>query len=371
MIRKVKAVRFTDMKAYSAIYGFVRKHATSERLLIASAQAFGLLSFFFVVNDASVQTIKLMSLYVSSQAASAFLLLAIQFSSKRGSVLSFRFIGFLCIYFGIVFQCFSGYTGAGFGHELITVAVFLIVGLIQLTVTALARYKLLLVLQLLFAATLPFVVLYPISVISIFTLLLLILFIKLDLNSIFRSTKFSRDDISDWSYSLCMQSPFILYPFFDPLLSNRIDIELYGQYLIFGKFIFGITNFIFSFFQFRLIKGERLQIEKLPYLIFVIVLASLLMTLSSIPLYLYVLCLALVVNMGSLYIRGSLKSCRAPHLLVSIVSIAIYFAGLLYFSDGFFTAENIYFVPFLIICISFSVLTVWFSIKFRNSTISR
>jgi hypothetical protein len=95
------------------------------------------------------------------------------------------------------------------------------------------------------------------------------------------------------------------------------------------------------------------------------------MTLSSIPLYLYVLCLALVVNMGSLYIRGSLKSCRAPHLLVSIVSIAIYFAGLLYFSDGFFTAENIYFVPFLIICISFSVLTVWFSIKFRNSTISR
>jgi len=354
------------MKLYLALLGTLTKHATSERLLIASAQLFGLLSFYIVIDGASAQTVKLMSLYISSQAASAFISLAIQFSEKRESVLSLRFMGFLFIYFGFIFTIFKGNTGASLDYELITVAVFLIMIVIQLTVTALNKYKLLLMLQLLFALILPFVVVHPVIIFSIMIILLLFVSIKLDLTLVFRNSVFSFGDIKNWLYSLCMQAPFILYPFFDPFLSSRLNIEVYGQYLIYGKIIFGVTNFFFSFFQFKLIRGEHLEVEKLPHLVFLITTISLCLSQTYIPLYVYVFFLDLVVNVGSLYIRSSLKKCRVHHLFASILCIVAYLCGLQYFSNDFFQAENNYFLPFLMFCISCPVLLVWFSVSFRT-----
>lgn len=355
------------MRLSPRFYSAIRNFTNSEQFLIASGQLLGLISFYVIVVGAKPETVKLMSLYVSAQAASAFILLAIQFSSKRESVLSFQFIGFLIIYFLFIFLCFRGFSGSNIINEFITVAVFLIVCCIQLIVTALKQYKLLLSLQILFAVLLPFVVLYPLVVMLFLTALFAFISVHLKLYSIFQSPSFSFVDVKSWGYSIGMQSPFILYPLFDPILSDRVNIEVYGNYLIYGKLIFGVSNFCFSFFQFKLIKGENLDLNKIPYFIIFIIFVSFLLIQFKIPLYINVLFLALIINTGSLFVRSSLDHCRVPHLLVSAWSVIMYLGGLLYFPDRFFKNENAYFILFLIICISISVLAVWISVRFNRA----
>ena len=127
-----------------------------------------------------------------------------------------------------------------------------------------------------------------------------------------------------------------------------------------------MVNFIFSFFQFKLIRGEELEVHKLTYLIFPMVFLSLLLSQFLTPLYVHVALLAFVVNGGSLYVRGNLKHCRPAHILVPIASICLYVSGLLFFSDEFFLASNNWFLPFLTVCIFLSVFSVWCSTKYGN-----
>lgn len=351
-----------------AFYVFFRKHATSDRILIASSQILGFISFYFVVNGANEQTIRLMSLYVCFQAASAFLLLAIQFSDKRGSVLSARFVIFLLCYFVLILQVYKGSSNANPFHEMIIAGLFLTVVSIQLYLTALEEYTSLLILQLLFAILLPFVVIFPVPVISIVILVLIVVASKFNFYMVFRSASFSIGDVKSWSLSILMQAPFILYALFDPSLSARLDIEVYGMYLIYSKFIFGVVNFIFSFFQFKLIRREELKVDKLPYLIFSMVFLSLFLSQFLAPLYVQVALFAVVVNGGSLYVRGNLKLCRLRHVLVAIASVGLYGAGLIFFSDEFFLASNNWFLPFLTVCTFLSVFSVWCSTRSHSVT---
>ncbi len=331
--------------------------------MIGLAQILGLLSFLFVLNEADSIRLKLLALFVACQAASAFIILAIQFSKNRESVITKNFFFFLAIYFFIIFVIYKGSTGSSFLIEFTIISVFFISVTIELITTSLKKYNLLLLFKILQSISLPLVVIIP-SVILFFYLFQFLFFgLFFNLRKIVNESQFQFNDLEDWFNNLIMQLPFIIYPFFDPLLSSRIDISLYGNYLFYGKIFIGIGNFLFSFWMFKLIKGEILNVKKIPFFILAIVFLSFLFSLIFTQLFFQVICLSLLINLSSLYIRSYIEVCKMPHLIISLLSVLIYFLGLVFLPSYFFSSSYNYFIVLMIISFSISPIYVWLTKK--------
>ena len=342
---------------------FSIKSINLEIILIAFAQLVGFASFYFVIYDAPEETLKLFAVFISSQAASSFLLMAVQFSPKRGSILSPWFIYFLIFYFSFVFLLFQGSSGTNLIYEFFTVFIFLVSTFIQLSLTALKKYINFLWFQLFFSFLLPFVVVMPSIIFSFIFIYFLILWKILNLSKLIKKSNFSNKDIKNWILVISLQTPFVLYPFFDPFLVERIDVKLYEKYLLYGKFIFGVLNFSFSFFQFKLIKGEILKLDYFPFLILI----SLFMLASTayfkVDIFFQIILFAFIVNSTSLYLRSMMDNSTSLNVFVSIISIFVYFIGLKFFSDTFFISENNLFLIFLSFCVSLSAIFLWLTSK--------
>lgn len=345
------------------IYDFLKKNISSENFLIALSPLLGFLSFYIVINSSNTESIKLLSLYVASQAASSFLLLAIQYSQNRKSVLSKNFLIFLVFFFSLIFIFYKGTSGTNLLNEFLIVNVFLITLLTQLVLTALKRFKILLIVQGVYALCLPFIIFFPLVIILLSIFIFIFVSLKFNLFNLLKESKFNINEFYDWSNSFFIQTPFTLFPFFDPFLVSRIDTEIYALYLLYSKFFFGIMNFSFSFFQFKLIKGISLEIDGLLYLIFISIFLSVLFIFIQLPLYLIVLIFAFVVNASSLYARSKIEEVNFIHTFISVISIFIYLLGLIFFPDAFFSSNNYYFLTFLIFCVSFPIFVIWFSKK--------
>ncbi len=342
---------------------FSIKNINLEIILIAFAQLVGFASFFFVIYDAPEETLKLFAIFIASQAASSFLLMAVQFSPKRGSILTPWFIYFLVFYFSFVFLLFRGSSGTNFIYEFFTVFIFLFSTFIQLSLTALKKYINFLWFQLFFSFLLPFVVLIPIIIFSFVFIYFIFIWKNLNLSKLIKKSNFSNKDIKNWVLVISLQAPFVLFPFFDPFLADRIDIKLYEKYLLYGKFIFGVLNFSFSFFQFKLIKGEILKLDFFPFFILfsLVILTS--TSFYKVDIFFQIILFAFIVNSTSLYLRSMMENSSSLNVFVSIISILGYFMGLRYFSDIFFMSENNLFIIFLSFCISFSAIFLWFTSK--------
>jgi hypothetical protein len=359
---KISAFRLTKYSEY------LNSIMRSDAALIALSQSIGLLAFLYVVSGAEDKTIRLMSLYVACQAASAFMLLAIQFSKSRASVLSPMFLILLAVYYFVVYSVFAGSTGNTVLFELLTVAVFPLVNASQLFATALDRYRILLIFQVLFSALLPLVVLSPIvvffTVFSISVLGFRILFTS-------QNIKFGIFEVRDakmWAYSLLMQAPYVFYPILDPLLANRLDLEVYGLYLIYTKISFGLMNFAFSFFQFKVIKGEQLQLQLVPVAIVIILVVSFVMFYWAAPFYILVLLLAVAVNLGSLFVRSKIGTeWSLFNVCISILCITMYFLFVYFAPNSIFESYGPSFLIVLLVTVSMPVIYIGLKDAIRSS----
>lgn len=342
---------------------------TVDQCLIASAQVLGFLSFYYVMKDATADIIKLMSIYMSFQAASAFLTLSIQYSRNRMSVLSGKFMVFLPLYYILICKIYVQTSAEDFVIIIIIASIFCSVTFMQLFVTALGKYRELLIIQNVIAPLLPLALMHPYELLILMCILLIAVSKWLKISKNIKRDNFLIADVKEWMLSLCMQAPFVVYAFFDPSLANRIGMEIYGQYIIYVKFIFGVSNFIFSFLQFKLIRGDHLNVSSLPLLIIITMIFLLLFGQLNFPLYAHVTLLAVIINFGSLYIRSMLVHCTLFDIFLSILGIVVYFIGLIFLPNDFFTSEKYFYVAFLSICVCLSVFSIRLTKMFNQKSI--
>ncbi len=162
--------------------------------------------------------------------------------------------------------------------------------------------------------------------------------------------------------SFISQSPLLLYPLFDKYISLAMPINFYTTYVVYSKFIYGGINWLFIYYNVKLI-NNRINFKK-SNILFLIALSLFFIIIPyfSNSTYFYLtfglISTALLSNLTSINIRNSTDS--IIQIICSIIALSTYIIYMIYWYDHGQIWQFILFMYILFIIPSFPYLLIVF-----------